>query len=503
MARSALVPALLATCSFAVPAFASSVLFERGTIITFNNASQSLEVLRNASLLTSGDRITAIFEDSTANITIPPGTQRVSAEGKIISPGFVDTHRHGWQTAYKTLGSNTTLAEYFDRYGEFTQAGTVFKGDDVYLGQLVGIYEALNSGVTTILEHAHATFSNETAAAYLNASINSGVRMWFCYALHTLSNGFSVADQMANYKDLIRDERLPESLVKMGLAYDAFASASDDEIRSVLDLAKNTDAAALTTHYLGGPWFDANSPSRLNEFAFLNTSMPIVFSHASFITPDDAVLLRKYNHYISTTPESEMHYGHGHEFSAFIQDQAAIGVDTHFTYSTDIITQARIWLQSTRLKLFSQTMKDWKIPRNNPMSVNQAFLLATRSGGLALHRPDIGVLQVGAKADIVVFDGNSPNMLGWVDPIAAIILHSHVGDIKHVLVDGKWRKRDGELVLGQNRTAIEQRFLQSARRIQKIWETTPLPDLEGVYSNGIVYGSAMTVDVEKGNGTGY
>lgn len=238
MARSALVPALLATCSFAVPAFASSVLFERGTIITFNNASQSLEVLRNASLLTSGDRITAIFEDSTANITIPPGTQRVSAEGKIISPGFVDTHRHGWQTAYKTLGSNTTLAEYFDRYGEFTQAGTVFKGDDVYLGQLAGIYEALNSGVTTILEHAHATFSNETAAAYLNASIDSGVRMWFCYALHTLSNGFSVADQMANYKDLIRDERLPESLVKMGLAYDAFASASDDEIRSVLDLAK-------------------------------------------------------------------------------------------------------------------------------------------------------------------------------------------------------------------------------------------------------------------------
>lgn len=57
-------------------------------------------------------------------------------EGKIVSPGFVDTHRHGWQTAYKTLGSNTTLAEYFDRYGEFTQAGTEFTADDIYLGQV-------------------------------------------------------------------------------------------------------------------------------------------------------------------------------------------------------------------------------------------------------------------------------------------------------------------------------------------------------------------------------
>ncbi|KAK7537510.1 amidohydrolase family protein [Phyllosticta citribraziliensis] len=502
MTRSRLAQALLAACSCAVPAFAGSILFEGGTIISFNNATQSLEVLRDASLLTTNDTIAAIF-DSSSNITVPAGTEMISAQGKIISPGFVDTHRHGWQTAYKTLGSNTTLAEYFERYGEFTQAGTVFGPDDVYYGQLVGIYEALNSGVTTILEHAHATFSNATVAAYLDASIDSGVRMWFCYALHTLTNGFSIEEQMANYEDLVKDERLPASLVKMGLAYDTFASASDEEIQSVLDLAKSSNAAALTTHYLGGPWFDANSPTRLNDFSFLNTSMPIVFSHASYITPDDAVLLRKYNHYISTTPESEMHYGHGHEYSALIQDQAALGVDTHFTYSTDIITQARIWLQSTRLKLFAQTMKDWAIPRNNPMSVNQAFLLATRSGGLALHRPDIGVLQVGAKADVVVFDGDSPNMLGWVDPVAAIILHSHVGDIKHVLVDGKWRKREGQLVLAQNRTAVEQKFLQSARRIQKIWEQTPLPDLQGEYSNGVEYGSAVTVDVQRGNGTGY
>lgn len=218
-------------------ASANSTLFERGTVISFDNASQSLKVLRNTSVLITGDRIAAIF-DSSQDVTIPSGTERISAEDKIISPGFVDTHRHGWQTAYKTLGSNTTLAEYFLRYGEFTQASTVFSADDVYLGQLVGIYEALNSGVTSILEHAHATFSNDTSAAYLKASMDSGVRMWWCYAFHELSNGFSIAEQVANFKELNQNERLGESLVEMGMAYDAFASGSSEEIQSIIDLAK-------------------------------------------------------------------------------------------------------------------------------------------------------------------------------------------------------------------------------------------------------------------------
>ncbi|KAH7054404.1 putative chlorohydrolase family protein [Macrophomina phaseolina] len=494
--------ALLA--SAAAAAAASSTLFERGTVISFDDATKTPKVLWNTSVLISGDRIAAIFDDS-QNATIPADTERVSAEGKIISPGFVDTHRHGWQTAYKTLGSNTTLAEYFERYGEFTQASTVFTAEDIYLGQLVGIYEALNSGVTSILEHAHATFSNDTSAAYLNASIDSGVRMWWCYAFHELSNGFSIEDQIANFQDLKEDERLPNSLVEMGMAYDAFASASSDEIQSIIDLAKSSNISAFTTHFLGGPWFDANSPSKLQSLDFLNTTIPIVFSHASYITPDDVALLRTYNHYVSTTPESEMHYGHDHRDTPFAQDQAALGVDTHFTYSTDIVGQARLWLQSTRLQFFRRTLQNWRIPRSSPMFVNQAFLLATRAGGLALRRPDVGVLTVGAKADVVVFDGDSPNMLGWVDPVAAIILHSHVGDIQHVLVDGEWRKRDGQLVLpqGQNRTEIERRFLESARRIQRVWLDTALPQMEGEYQNGIEYADTYHVDVVRGNGTGY
>ena len=113
-----------------------------------------------------------------------------------------------------------------------------------------------------------------------------------------------------------------------------------------------------------------------------------------------------------------------------------------------------------------------------------------------------GVLAPGAKADLLVWNGRAPSVLGWTDPVAAIMLHANAGDIKHVMINGKFKKRDGQLTV-PGYTALQDRFLESAKRVQEIWRQTPLPVTEGEAESGVSYGKLMHADIAKGEGTGY
>ena len=96
-----------------------------------------------------------------------------------------------------------------------------------------------------------------------------------------------------------------------------------------------------------------------------------------------------------------------------------------------------------------------------------------------MRRDDVGVLKVGAKADVVVWNGSSPNMLGWSNAIAAIILHANVGDVEHVLIDGEWRKRDFKLVMKGHQTweEVKTKFVDASKRVQDQLRTPPqIPD---------------------------
>ncbi|KAB5547372.1 hypothetical protein GE09DRAFT_1131069 [Coniochaeta sp. 2T2.1] len=452
----------------------SSVLFSGGTVIAWDHSTEDLQVIRNGSVLVTGDSITAVFSGP-YNGTLPTDTE--------------------------TIASNTSLSQYLLCYGEFASDG-LWTPEQVYISQLAGLYEALNAGATTILDHAHNTWSNETTQAGLDATLDSGARVVWCPALHNVTN-FTFADQIAKFKNLAEGDLFADTPVTLGLAYDGFNPGSPEQTAQVVELALKYKPAVITTHTLQGVWGANNSSEDLQNLGILNTPIPIVFSHASFLSLTGAQFLRGANQFVSITPESEMHYGHDHPHSHLIQDQAALGVDTHFTYSTDILTQARIWLQSVRQTLYRVVLDTWQVPSTNPMSVVQAFLLATRQGGLALRRPDLGVIRTGAKADVVIWNGCSPGMLGWIDPVAAVILHANVGDIKHVMVNGVFQKRNGSLTV-ENYPEIQERFLKAARDIQEVFRDIPYPATEGKYFTfGWRLQPTMRVDVERGEGDGY
>ncbi|KAG7284786.1 hypothetical protein NEMBOFW57_009398 [Staphylotrichum longicolle] len=487
-----------------LPAFltavnAASILFRGGTVIAFNKQTQGLQIIRDGSVLVTNDHIAGVFDS--APTRIPGGTEIVNARGKIITPGFIDTHRHGWQTAFKTMASNTTLIEFFGRYSSFV-APFFWNATDIYDSQLAGLYEALNAGVTSSLDHATHTWSKDAAEAGLQACIDSGARVFWGFTFANLTGLITVEQLYPVFRDMAKKPGLKDSPTTLGIAYDGWGpNPNVGEINKIMALAKELNVSVITTHSLQGPWGFNNSPEDIHALNYLNISIPIVFSHASFLTPTGADLLRSTNQYISITPESEMHYGQTHPVSYSIQDQASLGVDTHITFSTDILTQSRIWLQQARYERYLDVLEQDKLPRSNPMSVEQAFLLATRHGALALRRPDLGIIAEGAKADLLVWDGTSPAMLGWVDPVAAVILHASVGDIEAVLVDGKWAKRGGKLV-ARGWPEARARFLRSAQRLQAVWRGMPLPEPPAEF-NGRPVVDPVRVDALRGPGDGY
>ncbi|ETN41271.1 uncharacterized protein HMPREF1541_03206 [Cyphellophora europaea CBS 101466] len=506
-------------------------LFENATIICYDEETQSSKILRNASLLVEDGRVTQLAEGSL--LGLPSSTEVIDATGKTISPGFINTHHHMWQSAFRTLGPDTFLSEYFaGRYSQQGPSGQHFTPEDVYLGQLACALEMIDGGTTTVLDHAHGVFTNEHVDAALEASFHSGLRIFFAHAIQEIkTTGYTTGMATEKLLQLSRDPRFADKAnpMALGVAYDGWAFAPVETNVKVMDMIINHNNTVshpsapfslITSHHVAGPFPATNSPTLLDSFPTSALSqpnlttpakVPVVFSHASFLSNNDAKVLRSNPHAsISTTPESEAHYGHTSVGADLCQDCASLGVDTHFTFSSFMPFQARFWLQSQRYGRYRQTLADnGEVPINNPMNCEAAFLLMTQKGGEALGRKDLGVISVGAQADLVLIDTKTRAGLWAVrDPVAAVVLHlGGAGDIEGVMVQGKWLKKDHEIMSplvgpGGKDVAVDSvrdRFEVSALRIQRIWEALPRPVFEeGAESmSGAKYGKCKTVSVKR------
>lgn len=98
----------------------------------------------------------------------------IEAAGHVVMPGFVDTHRHTWQTQLRALCADWTLMDYFR--GIRQTISPRYTADDVYAGNLLGSLEALDAGVTTILDFSHCNNTPEHADAALKGLHDAGIR---------------------------------------------------------------------------------------------------------------------------------------------------------------------------------------------------------------------------------------------------------------------------------------------------------------------------------------
>ncbi|KAH8662162.1 amidohydrolase [Xylariales sp. PMI_506] len=429
-----------------------SILLQGGTLLLHDADNHVVPTV--ADLLVKGSKIFKIGKD----ISPEPDMEVFDCRTKIVSPGFIDTHRHLWQTQYKGSHANQTLIEYMVR-GNFTS--TLWSPEDLFWGQLSGALESIDAGTTTVVDHSSCNVTPQHTQAAIQALVSSGLRAVYCYTppRRLISRDPWVveddagADTLPKFHALARGGPYGSGRVDIGFANDNIYSPAGviKPLYAALRDGSKGRAKIITSHTLGGPMQAgaAMTPVKiLHSHGVLGPD--VLLSHANWPQDGDGDLYRESGACVSTTPNTELQMGwQPVALHADHYDNASIGVDCHSCGAPGIPEQMRLLLQAARgargAELAARGLWSLRTGYDAERVFNLGTLGGARACGLA---GQVGSLREGMAADLVVFDTETPGMLAAAaeDPVAAIVLHSHPSDIDLVIIDGIVRKQGGKLV---------------------------------------------------------
>lgn len=331
------------------------------------------------------------------------------------------------------------------------------------MGTLAGCIEAIEAGTTTVLDFAHMNWTKDHAKHALSGTLSSGIRSVFALAPTVTLQGMApptVTDEgmipawfMPLLKQLSESPCLRSHLstVSVGLGFDYFFLPKE----VVLDIfaeAKSYGVQTITSHWARFPGQTANNlPALLRGYGILDKS--IVLSHVGGACKHDADIIKEAGAFVSASPTVEMTMGLGPPVcfrdDLALDSNCSLGVDSHHATSGSMVSEMRGALLAARGRDVEAQLASGNMPDKVCRTAHDAFIMATIQGARALQMEDkIGSVTVGKKADLAIFNANSPAMLGAAqrDPVTAVVIHSSVADVDTVIVNGSVKKRRGKML---------------------------------------------------------
>jgi cytosine/adenosine deaminase-related metal-dependent hydrolase len=376
----------------------------------------------------------------------------INTSGGVVIPGMIDTHRHTCMSLMRGIGADQSLLQYlsncFLRYMPATSA------EDLHTASLVGALEALDSGVTTILDPCDACCSHAHAEAGLRGLKDAGIRGFFCYGMSDDEYDGAKAGKAAHDARLAHLNELHRSnssssnqLIQIGLSISHPGTVPFGQMATEITFAKErsmlccSHSAPLKTSILS---------NGLLERADNGLMLPgHVYIHCTNLSDHEMRLIRDTGGKISIAPETEMQMGMGvPPLRACINNglKPSLSIDTSSAVAPDLLSQMRLALQLQRCLDNEACHGDRKVPLHTELTVRDALIWGTRNGAEALGISDqIGTLTPGKRAD-VVFISTKRALTPSANSLGTTVLYSNGADVDTVLVDGKIVKRDGELV---------------------------------------------------------
>ncbi|EXJ69936.1 uncharacterized protein A1O5_07009 [Cladophialophora psammophila CBS 110553] len=457
---------------------------KNGTVLSID---PSLGTIENCDVLIDDHIITHVGPNLAP--TAPEQYAVIDATNAIISPGFVDTHRHTWQTQLRTICSDHVLGDYFLHIRSIY--GSCYSDKDAYLGNYCGALESIDNGITLLIDHSHIMNSPDHADAAVKGLRDAKIRAVFCYGLYinpawpgscmdqdreTKTPEWRFEDAKRVRETLFKSNK-PTDLVRFGFAPAEIERGGIDDAIKEVEYGRSLGSAIITGHVSMGKYDRGLHLVRnFEERSLLGPDL--LFSHCASLHDDELEAVGKRGVSLSSTPDTEIQMGMGHPIAFKAKGKgctASIGIDVVSNNPADMFQQMRLLLQAQRhLEHYAQDGPPWTISRR----CAEVLEMATMGGAKAVGLKDVvGSITPGKRADLIITRCDSTRLTPVHDPVAALVLYANASDIDTVLIDGEMVKHQGQLV-GVDWPKVRAELRDSAENIMQRSKKAPFEQIK-------------------------
>jgi cytosine/adenosine deaminase-related metal-dependent hydrolase len=429
---------------------------------------------RGVDLLIEGDRITDIGEG------LPRGDAMViDASTKLVMPGLVNTHHHMYQTLQRNIPA-VQNAKLFDWLVALYEIWRHLTPETIRISTLLACCELLKSGCTTTMDH-HYVFpegmDQDLIAVQLDSASLAGIR--FCATRGSMSRGRSkgglppdavVQDEdaiLAHSEELIRrfHDPSPCSMTRLALAPCSPFSVSEELMRATASLARKhhvllhthlaetkDEEAYCLEHYGCRPL------ALMERLGWVGGD--VWYAHGIHFDDAELALLTESRTGVAHCPSSNMRLGSG---IARVREMLARGVRVGLAVDGSASNDTSDMMGELRTCLLLHRV----LGGADAITAEQVLSLATRGGADLLGWSEVGTLEVGKAADVVLVEMERLDYAGALsDPLAAIVFSGTAHQAHTVIVNGRVVVRDG-MVLNVEEDDLRCRANAEARRMME------------------------------------
>jgi len=385
------------------------------------------------------------------------GLATMDARGKLVMPGFINGHTHVPMTLFRGLHDDVTLDDWLHKYIFPAEARNVTE-DFVRWGTRLAAAEQIRSGVTTFADmyYFEDAVAEETKAAGMRGVLGE---TWIDFPAPDNKN----EAEMLRYTETFLKKWQGDSLIHAAVAPHSIYTCSRKTLEDAAALARTYHAPILIhVAEMKKEWDDSEKQNGMSPVQFLDKvgvmGPDVVAAHCIFVDDADRKILARRQVGCVHNPSSNMMLASG--VSPVPEVRASgiavgLGTDGPAGSNNDLDLMEEIDLAA----------KLAKITKMDPLALNAKTVveMATIEGARALHmETEIGSLESGKKADLVVIGLDGPNAVPMYDVYAQLAYALKGNDVETVVIGGRVVMRDHKLL-----TVNEDDIVQKARAYGK------------------------------------